>query len=102
MIRRFSLLAVSLSLALAAIFAAAPQHSGPVSTRPEIVVAAKVPRPAPELKIEQVGGPTLSLSQYRGKAVALAFVMTTCPHCQHFSEVLNKMYEIYGRMPVSS
>ncbi len=78
MIRRFSLLAAALGVALVAVF------------------AATVPRPSPELKIEQVGGPTLLLSQYRGKVVALAFVITTCPHCQHFSELLDKMYKIYG------
>src|ERR1700679_273382 len=36
------------------------------------------------------------LSQYRGKVVALEFILTTCPHCQAASQVMNKMQERYG------
>ncbi len=58
--------------------------------------AAQVPRPAPEFVIRQVNGPQLLLTQFRGKVVALTFVYTTCPHCQHFSGLLNEMYREYG------
>lgn len=44
--------------------------------------AATVPRPAPEFTINLPGGKTASLSQYRGKTVALIFILTYCPHCQ--------------------
>jgi peroxiredoxin len=37
------------------------------------------------------------LSQYRGKVVALEFILTTCPHCQAASQVMNKMQERYSR-----
>lgn len=40
-------------------------------------------------------GPKL-LSQYRGKVVALEFILTTCPHCQAASKAMNKMQEQYG------
>ncbi len=59
-------------------------------------IAAQVPRPAPEFPIRLVDGHVLSLSQFRGKVVALAFVQTTCPHCQHLSVLLNRMYKEYG------
>lgn len=36
------------------------------------------------------------LSQYRGKVVALEFILTTCPHCQAASKVMNEMQERYG------
>jgi peroxiredoxin len=44
--------------------------------------AADLPRPAPEFAITLPGGQPLPLSRYRGKAVALAFILTTCPHCR--------------------
>jgi peroxiredoxin len=36
------------------------------------------------------------LSSFHGKVVALLFVFTTCPHCQHASEVFSKLYGEYG------
>ena len=32
--------------------------------------------------------PPLTLSSYRGKVVALIFILTTCPHCQEFTREL--------------
>lgn len=59
-------------------------------------VAPVVPRPAPELTFTIPGkGPT-QLSQYRGKVVALAFMFTTCPHCQAKSKELTKLQEDFG------
>jgi len=53
-------------------------------------------RPAPELTFTLPGkGPT-QLSQYRGKVVALAFMFTTCPHCQAKSKELTKLQEEFG------
>jgi peroxiredoxin len=60
------------------------------------LIAAQIPRPAPEFPIRLVDGHRLSLSQYRGKVVVLAFVQTTCPHCQHLSVLLNRMYKEYA------
>jgi thiol-disulfide isomerase/thioredoxin len=48
-------------------------------------------RPSPPFTFQRVGTPApppITLSQYRGKVVALAFVHTTCPHCQHLTELL--------------
>ena len=53
--------------------------------------AAKLPRPAPPFSINLPDGKELALSGYKGKVVALAFILTTCPHCQNYSRMLNKM-----------
>jgi thiol-disulfide isomerase/thioredoxin len=56
-------------------------------------------RKAPELAYSvPVGGqqtPKL-LSQYRGKVVALEFIFTTCPHCQHASVLMTKLQQEYA------
>jgi peroxiredoxin len=58
--------------------------------------APPVVRPSPEYKIRFVDGTQVNLSSFRGKVVALLFVHTTCPHCQHASEVFNRLYNEYG------
>jgi peroxiredoxin len=50
-----------------------------------------MPRKAPELTIVEPSGKQTLLSSYRGKVVVLAFVYTTCPHCQAECGVLNKL-----------
>jgi peroxiredoxin len=54
--------------------------------------AAVVPRPAPELIINLGQGKQLKLSQYKGKTIALAFILTYCSHCQKLMGVLSKLY----------
>jgi peroxiredoxin len=58
--------------------------------------AAQVPRKAPEFEMQLPGGGKKLLSQYRGKVIALEFLYTTCPHCQHASQVMNKLQAEYG------
>jgi peroxiredoxin len=53
-------------------------------------------RPAPDYKIRFVDGTSVPLSSFRGKVVALLFVFTTCPHCQHASELFTKLAAEYG------
>ncbi len=53
-------------------------------------------RPSPEYKIRSIDGSQVSLSSFRGKVVALLFVFTTCPHCQHASEVFSRFATEYG------
>ena len=55
-----------------------------------------VPRPAPDFTVRYPDGNTLALSTLRGKVVALLFVYTTCPHCQHASQVFSRLYSEYG------
>jgi thiol-disulfide isomerase/thioredoxin len=54
-------------------------------------------RKSPELAFKIPGQGERLLSQYRGKVVALEFILTTCPHCQAASQVMNRMQERYGR-----
>ena len=75
MIRRIALLT-----AAAAVFAA----------------GAQLPRPAPDLTINLNGGKKLQLSSYKGKPVVLAFILTTCSHCQATTGLLSKAQADYG------
>ncbi len=59
-------------------------------------MAADVPRQAPDLKIALPGGGQAALSQYRGKVVALCFMLTTCPHCQKTIGYLIQAQNDYG------
>ena len=64
-----------------------------------LAVAAEEPpivRPSPEFKIRLVDGSQVTLSSFRGKVVALLFMHTTCPHCQHAAEVFSRLYNEYG------
>jgi len=58
--------------------------------------AAEIPRKAPELAVQLVNGEQLLLSQLRGKVVMIAFVHTTCPHCQNASSIIEKLYKELG------
>jgi cytochrome oxidase Cu insertion factor (SCO1/SenC/PrrC family) len=49
------------------------------------VPAAETPRPSPELTLQRYGAVPFKLSQLRGKVVALAFINTTCSHCQNLT-----------------
>jgi thiol-disulfide isomerase/thioredoxin len=51
---------------------------------------------SPELAFQLPGEGDKLLSQYRGKVVALEFILTTCPHCQAASKIMNRMQERYG------
>ena len=43
---------------------------------------AELPRSAPDLTINLAPNKAIKLSQYRGKTVVLAFILTYCSHCQ--------------------
>ena len=58
--------------------------------------AGPVPRPSPEFAVKMVPSGQTLISQYKGKAVCLAFISTTCPHCQKLTPVLSKMQQEYG------
>lgn len=58
--------------------------------------AQQVPRPAGEFAISTTNGSQLLLSAYSGKVVVLAFMFTTCPHCQHTSQILSGIQKEYG------
>jgi peroxiredoxin len=58
--------------------------------------AADLPRPSPEFAVNLLGGKQVTLGEYRGKAVALIFILTYCPHCQKTIEMLSKLQAEYG------
>jgi len=61
-----------------------------------VVEAINVPRQSPELAINLHNGQQLLLSQYRGKVVVVAFILTWCPHCQKTIGYLSKDQTTYG------
>ncbi len=58
--------------------------------------AATIPRPAPDIPIEIKNGKPIHLSQYRGKVVVMAYILTTCSHCQKTTGFLNKLQKELG------
>lgn len=58
--------------------------------------AATLPRQAPDLTIHLNGGKNLQLSSYKGKAVVIAFILTTCSHCQYTTGILSRLQTQYG------
>jgi len=60
------------------------------------VEAISVPRKSPEFAISLNNGTQVLLSQYKGKVVVLAFILTWCPHCQKTIGYLIKDQNLYG------
>ena len=59
--------------------------------------AAEVGKPSPPFTIQRIGSTTpINLSQYRGKVVAMAVMLTTCPHCQNLTKVLTAIDKEYA------
>jgi thiol-disulfide isomerase/thioredoxin len=54
------------------------------------------PRKAPELAFTVPSQGEKLLSQYRGKVVALEFILTTCPHCQAASTLMSRFQKEFG------
>ena len=57
--------------------------------------AADIPRPAPAVRFKSTLG-EFDVAQFKGKVVGLEFLITTCPHCQKCSQLLQRMYQEYG------
>jgi thiol-disulfide isomerase/thioredoxin len=55
-----------------------------------------VVRHSPEFVLKYNDGHQTLLSSYRGKVIALLFVHTTCPHCQHTSQIFTEYQKEYG------
>ena len=58
--------------------------------------AAQLPRPSPDFAINLSPGKQVRISQYNGKTVVVAFILTYCSHCQKVIGVLSKMQNEYG------
>jgi peroxiredoxin len=59
--------------------------------------AAELPRPSPDFAINLGQGKQLRISQYKGKTVVVAFILTYCSHCQKAVGVLSKMQREYSQ-----
>ena len=78
---------MKISIPLACILAVLPAYR--VTAQPGL-------RPSPELAFTIPGQGDKLLSQYRGKVVALEFILTTCPHCQAQTKLMNGLEERYA------
>lgn len=60
--------------------------------------AAQMPRPAAEIEFAPVtgGAGKRRLSDYRGKVVAIEFLLTTCPGCKFSGRILAKLQREYA------
>jgi len=59
------------------------------------------PRKAPDFQIHMADGKNLSLSEFRGKKVCVvAFISTTCPHCQAYVQMLSGIQRDYAERGV--
>ena len=63
-------------------------------------MAMDLGKPTQPFTIQQLNGPALQLSQYKGKVVAVAFIDTACPHCQNLTKLLNMISKEYAGKPV--
>jgi thiol-disulfide isomerase/thioredoxin len=70
--------------------AATPKADAPKTEAPPVL------RKSPEFVIKFNDGHQMLLSSLKGKVVALLMVHTTCPHCQHTSQVFTELYHEYG------
>jgi peroxiredoxin len=58
--------------------------------------AAFTPYPAPDFSINMPDGKPLHLSSLKGKVVVVECLFTTCPHCQHASQVFTQLHKEFG------
>ena len=58
--------------------------------------AASVPRPSPDMIFQRGAARPFQLSQSRGKVIALAFINTTCSHCQELTVRLKVIQKDYA------
>jgi thiol-disulfide isomerase/thioredoxin len=69
---------------------------GALNQRGALAQEPKVPRPAGDIGIQTGPGQYIWLSQYEGKTCILAFILTTCPHCQFTTGILNRIQKDYA------
>jgi len=60
------------------------------------MMAADIPRPSPDFAINLNDGTQIHPSQYQGKVVVVAFILTYCSHCQFTVQILARLQKEYG------
>jgi len=63
---------------------------------PAAKATSSTPRPAGEFVIHMTDGSQKLLSSYKGKVILVAFMHTTCSHCQHTAGILAKVNNDYA------
>lgn len=58
--------------------------------------AQTLPRPATDIPILLPDGKQIKLTAYRGHPVILAFILTTCSHCQNTTRILSGVQSEYA------
>jgi peroxiredoxin len=61
-----------------------------------LVGAAPVPRQAPALTFSDLAGKQMQLASFKGKVVAVEFLLTRCPHCWRLAQTLTKLHRELG------
>jgi len=61
-----------------------------------VASAATAPRPSPDFAVHLAPNKQISPTQFKGKVVVLAFIQTTCPHCQQSTQLLSGIQREYG------
>jgi len=90
------LLAVIPALTLAAALFAQTKAPAPAAKALAPKQPWQIERPAGEFVIHMIDGSQKLLSSYRGKVVVMAFMYTTCTHCQHTAGLLAKINDEYA------
>jgi hypothetical protein len=62
----------------------------------KLSAAPKVPRPAGEFVIRLASKELVLLSKFKGTPVVMELLMTTCPHCQRCSSIMQKLSDELG------
>jgi len=66
------------------------------------VSSTTLPRPSPELSINEPGGKTTMLSSFKGKVVVLEFLFVRSQHCIRVAQVLNQLQQELGSRGLQS
>jgi peroxiredoxin len=61
-----------------------------------MAAGAEIPRPCPDFAVNLNDGRQIHLTEYKGKVVVMAFILTYCQHCQFTSNILTKLQREYG------
>ncbi len=83
-------------LTLAAGLSAQTKAPAPAAKAPAPKQPWQIEHPSGEFVIHMMDGTQKLLSSYRGKVVVMAFMYSTCEHCQHTAGVLAKINTEYA------
>jgi thiol-disulfide isomerase/thioredoxin len=61
-----------------------------------VAIAADLPRKSPDFTVQLPDGKKAQVSDYRGKVLCVAFILTGCPHCQNATKVLSGLEKELG------